>query len=162
MIADHGSFFGPQSPIPDMKRRTLLTGAFGLSVLFGFFRKAVAQPPITQPAPPPRGTIARPEADLAPRMRIREGTVLLGKQATFQQTGSRITMFADRGAERYICLENANLQRILESMRASPVERTWSIDGMITEFQGDNYILIQRAVLSMPSSTRNTPTLPIR
>ena len=82
------------------------------------------------------------------RKNQREGTTFQGRRMTVRKTGNRTTLYCDNSNERYICLENLNLERILRAMEENPTRSVWKIDGTYTEFYGENYILIRRAVVS--------------
>lgn len=87
------------------------------------------------------------ESDGRPK-RIREGTAFRNRRVFFRQTGRRTTLYDVDGKERYLCLENLNLERILKAIEEQPARGIWTIDGVFTEFQGENYVLIQRAVVT--------------
>ncbi|GHT31734.1 hypothetical protein FACS1894214_3290 [Planctomycetales bacterium] len=83
---------------------------------------------------------------------IREGTPFLAKRVYFRQTGQRTMMFTTDGKENYLVLENLSLERILDAMDKKPDRGIWLADGEFTEFQGANYVLIQRAVAAPAGS----------
>jgi hypothetical protein len=89
--------------------------------------------------------------DLLSKKRIREGTILKGSQGYFRVTGSRVTLFTSDESRRFVCLENLNLERVLQVIRDNPTQLEWSVDGEITEYQGENFLLIHRVLLSAPS-----------
>jgi hypothetical protein len=91
------------------------------------------------------------------KKRNREGTVFQGKKVFFRQTGNRTTLYTVDDKERFVCLENLNLERILKAIEEKPTRTTWKIDGEFTEFRGENYILIRRAVIFQ----ENVPVLPV-
>jgi len=82
------------------------------------------------------------------KKRIRENTPFQDKRGYFRATGQRTTFYSLDGTERYVCLENLNLERILKAMRDDPSRAAWKIDGKFTEFNEENYILIERAVVA--------------
>ena len=82
------------------------------------------------------------------KKRIRENTPFQDKRGYFRATGQRTTFYTLDGNERYVCLENLNLDRILKAMRDDPSRSAWKIDGKFTEFNEENYILIERAVVA--------------
>ncbi|MDR2754581.1 MAG: hypothetical protein LBC20_02635 [Planctomycetaceae bacterium] len=90
------------------------------------------------------------------KKRNREGTIFQGKKVSFRQTGNRTTLYTIDDNERFICLENLNLERVLKAIDEKPTRTTWKIDGEFTEFRGENYILIRRAVIAQ----ENVPALP--
>lgn len=83
------------------------------------------------------------------KKRIREGVTFQNKRVFFRQTGNRTTAYTVDGGDRYVCLENLNLERILKSISERPDRGTWKIDGTFTEFNGENFVLISRGVVSL-------------
>ncbi|MDR0871433.1 MAG: hypothetical protein LBN39_11640 [Planctomycetaceae bacterium] len=125
-------------------RRTILTAGIlflgGGSVLAQ--RETVPGDPKEQEKP----VVVNVEKNVK-KKRLREGTVFQGSKVTFRATGNRTTMFpVDNAEERFVVLENLNLERILRTIEDKPQRSVWKIDGIYTEFRGENYILIQRAV----------------
>lgn len=92
--------------------------------------------------------VAPPEEKETKSKRIREGTCFRGKRVFFRTVGQRTMLYYLNEAEGYVCLENLNLERILNAMAERPGRGLWTVDGEFTEFRGENYILIKRAVLS--------------
>lgn len=66
------------------------------------------------------------------------------------ESAADVPVFIDEGGRRLIGLENLNLQRIVQSVRSAedPKSLQWKVTGTITEYEGRNYILIERAVYS--------------
>jgi hypothetical protein len=89
--------------------------------------------------------------DILAKKRIREGTIIEGAQGYFRVTGSRVTLFTSDESRRFVCLENLNLERVLQVIRDNPTQLEWSVDGELTEYQGENFLLIHRVLLSAPS-----------
>jgi len=81
------------------------------------------------------------------RQLLREGTGVQSQHVVFRVTGNRVVL-TTTGSERFFCLENLNLQRIVEVIRNNPTLTDWNVDYTVTEYQGENYVLIQRAVLT--------------
>ena len=77
--------------------------------------------------------------------RLREGDRLTGEVGTFRQSGNRLTFTSADGSLRLVALENLNLERIARAVgdAASAVE--WAVDGTVTEYQGNNYLLVTHA-----------------
>lgn len=125
--------------------RLLVLPIFFCAALAAFAQR---EPAPNNPAEAEKPVVAAEKKKDASDKRIREGTTFQGKHVFFQQAGSRTTLFAADTNERYVCLENLNLERILKAIEERPGRRSWKIDGMFTEFQGENYVLIQRAVVS--------------
>ncbi|MDR1483868.1 MAG: hypothetical protein LBT09_03495 [Planctomycetaceae bacterium] len=82
------------------------------------------------------------------KKRIREGVTFQNKRVFFRKTGNRTTVYTVEGNDRYVCLENLNLERILKAIAERPEQGTWKIDGVFTEFNSENFVLISRAVVS--------------
>lgn len=93
------------------------------------------------------------------RKRLREGTTFQGKRVFFRALGNRTVMHSLEGNESYVCLENLNLERILKAIDDKPARGVWKVDGTFTEFRGENFVLIQRAVVS-PTDYAPAPTAP--
>ncbi|MGL6194959.1 MAG: hypothetical protein ACRC2T_09080 [Thermoguttaceae bacterium] len=85
------------------------------------------------------------------KKRIREDTVFKAKRCIFRVVGSRVVMFSEDETERYTCLENLNLERVMQVIRENSAEQIWTVDGRFTEYLGDNYILIERVALAPPT-----------
>ena len=75
-----------------------------------------------------------------------KGSVLKNVSGTFQAAGERIVFCpSDREAALPV-LENLALERVW-GMLESVGGRMWSVSGMVTEYRGRNYLLIDRAVV---------------
>jgi hypothetical protein len=83
---------------------------------------------------------------------VREGTYLRSQKVTFRIGETRSLLIIAESQERFICLENLNLERVTHVVRNNPTLADWEVDFIVTEYQGANYALIQKAVLS--SKTR--------
>lgn len=77
---------------------------------------------------------------------VREGEVWHNELGHIFLTGSRYAFRPVQGGRSVIVLENLNLQRVVQRLDETPQAPIWSISGVITEFQGSNYLLIERAV----------------
>ena len=81
--------------------------------------------------------------------RIREGTPLRNVHVFFR-TGDRTALYTVEGNQRFTCLENLALERILKAMEENPERRRyWRINGEYTEFRGENFVLIHHAVVAL-------------
>ena len=105
-------------------------------------------PPQTNQAISP--VAAQPARQISQAQRIREGTPFRNKHVFFQQIGDRTALYTVDEHRRFMCLENLHLERILTAMQENPERVFWSIDGDYTEFRGENYVLIRRAVVARP------------
>ncbi len=84
-------------------------------------------------------------------VRLREGTELKDRLAVFKPAGDRTLCFVSGMPQRMIVLENLALERVLQTLERSSVELQWSIRGVVSEYRGANYLLIQRAVVLGPT-----------
>lgn len=80
-------------------------------------------------------------------LRLREGTKIANRSGVFQHDGEGATFITSDGYE-LSTLPNLNLERIVRTLKGSDEAESirWSVDGMVTEFNGRNYLLISRAV----------------
>lgn len=92
---------------------------------------------------------AQSETGAAKRFRVREGTKMKDQVGSFTITGDRAKFTTSDGNE-FIGLENLNLARVMATIRDDP-GKEWSVSGLITEYQGHNYVLITRAILKARS-----------
>ena len=99
------------------------------------------------PAGTPSQETPSPKAD----QRIREGTRLVDQHGVFRMTGQRVTFFGSDGHGRFVGLENLNLERIARAITDSLGRQEWVVSGTVTEYQGVNFLLVQRAVLAEPT-----------
>lgn len=89
-------------------------------------------------------------------LRIREGTEIEGQTGYFRQDGDGATFVTDDGYELG-GLPNLNLERVIRTLKISDENKTirWRVNGIVTEFSGQNYLFITRAVYK---STAPPPT----
>lgn len=122
--------------------------------------KKPATPSATQPKRPgtlagEAGTSALPAvkgeapAAAAPSAsnRVREGTRLQDRLGSFKITGEGVTFFSTDGELRLSGLQNLAMERVARVLRESHSEPEWMVTGVVTEYEGGNYLLLQRAVL---------------
>jgi hypothetical protein len=88
--------------------------------------------------------LSEPEA--APRQRLREGSPLTRQAGTFVHVGDRIGFRPADQEETLLVLENLTLERIWKTLDEAP-ERPWTVSGVVTEYRGRNYLLMERAVV---------------
>lgn len=82
---------------------------------------------------------------------IREGTTFQGQIVLFREMGQRLSMFTLPENRRCTCLENLALERIVKMIRRTNGSVYWKVDGEYTEYSGENYVRIRRAVLAPPT-----------
>jgi len=100
------------------------------------------------------------EEQLPTRSRLREGTKVNDLVGSVGQTGQRYTLFVDTNGNRFVLLENLMLERILRSQASYPEQVQWKVSGTVTEFQGQNYLLINHALLHGRLGDKNKPSPP--
>lgn len=76
---------------------------------------------------------------------LREGTTVADELGAVVSAGGRLEFQAESG-RRFILLENLGLQRVARAMAENPHATLWRVTGTATEFQGDNYLLLSRAI----------------
>ncbi len=113
-------------------------------VLLGVGMAGIGMPqgPDTGPSLPQN---ARPAAE-TPQPRVREGTEFVDQPGSFQIVGERLVFLAEKNSQRFIALENLNLERIARTVAGHPYPLQWRVSGKITEFRGKNFILVERAI----------------
>ncbi|QEG35251.1 hypothetical protein [Bythopirellula goksoeyrii] len=81
------------------------------------------------------------------KRRIREGTTIVDRAGFFRLDGEGATFVTDDEHE-FGALPNLNLERIVRTLKGYDESNSirWSVNGVITEFNGRNYLLINRAV----------------
>lgn len=80
--------------------------------------------------------------------RLREGAKLENVLGRFEATGDRIAFYRMDGEESIRTLENLALERVSRELTGLPRERMWRVSGVVTEFRGNNFLLIESAVLA--------------
>ena len=85
--------------------------------------------------------------------RLREGSALTDSTGHFRITRNRLTFLEQDGSVALRCLENLLLERIT---RVIGIQRdvnslSWTVSGTVTEYQGENYLLITHAVINAES-----------
>ncbi len=78
---------------------------------------------------------------------IREGTEIADQAGYFRATGDRVTFYLHDGKQRFVVLENLNLDRIARVIAQDAERLRWSVTGTITEFRGAKFLLVRRAVV---------------
>ena len=109
--------------------------------------------------------LSQQEANIStkPRERVREGTVLNDVPGVFKLTGDRATFYPTDGSARYGGLENQSLERVANVISEDPTALEWLVSGNVTEYKGNNYLLVSRAILkSKPSTIGKGATKPAK
>jgi hypothetical protein len=79
--------------------------------------------------------------------RWREGTKLVDVQGQFRLSNERITFISVDGKSRFTCLENLTSERVARIVAESPETLAWIVQGTITEFRSENYLLLTQTVI---------------
>lgn len=80
--------------------------------------------------------------------RWREGSKLVDVPGQFKISGDRVAFHSLDGKTRFACLENLNSERVARIVGESPETLEWSVQGTITEFKSENYLLVTQAVIN--------------
>lgn len=97
------------------------------------------------------GSERRHELGATNETRHREGSLVTDKLGVFQLNGARaLFRFADNSSTIQV-LENLALERVVRTMDEIRTDRYWSVSGSYTEYRGENFLLLQRAVLTSKS-----------
>ncbi len=81
--------------------------------------------------------------------RWREGSKLVDVAGQFKTSGERVAFHGADGKSRFPCLENLNSERVARIVAESPPESLdWIVQGTLTEFRNENYLLVTQAVIS--------------
>ena len=129
-------------------KKTLLATIFIAGVAFAVWGQTdrnANRPGIRQPA---SSTPQKTEKEPVSKKRIREGTAFKNKRCLFRMSGHRVVLFSEDESERYFCLENLNLDRVMKVIQENPVQQIWNVDGFYTEYREENFVYIQRAVIT--------------
>jgi len=79
--------------------------------------------------------------------RWREGSKLVDVLGQFKISGDRVAFVSNDGKSRFACLENLNSERVARIVSESPEALQWVVQGTITEFRHENYLLVTQAVI---------------
>jgi len=139
----------PRGPLAALgsRRGTSLAAmlmALGLVCAFG------AEPSDSR-TPAPRGDLARSQSG---QPRIREGTEIADQIGYFKLVGGRLVFFTGKDGQGFVGLENLNLERIARDVANHPEPLPWRVTGTVTEFRGNNFLLVERAILKSPGPPR--------
>jgi len=94
-------------------------------------------------------------------MRLREGFKLENVPGSFTRTGETEVVFNLAKEERiFAALPNLALDRVLDTIEHrsgnSGSELPWTVSGVVTEFRGENYLLVTRAQIVSRKKTTGT------
>ena len=108
------------------------------------------------PGAPRNRAVERAARKPTGQARLREGTQVLDRLGSFQLEGSSATFVTNDGFSMG-GLPNLSLERVVRTLKSmdQPNRVQWSVTGTVTEFSGQNYLLIQRAVYKSARSRSN-------
>lgn len=77
---------------------------------------------------------------------LREGTKIVDQPAVCRSSGDRLQVTLSEAVVPIDALENLASQRILKATLDDAADERWVVNGQITEFQGHNFILLDRVM----------------
>jgi len=80
-------------------------------------------------------------------IQYREGTKLVDRAGHFRVQGDQVFFHLDGEQHRFTGLPNLNLERVARAITDDPTQLDWSVTGVVTEYRGANFLLVERAVL---------------
>ena len=97
-------------------------------------------------------TGGREDSEGTAKRRLREGTLLTSQGGYFRQDGDGAVFVTEEKLE-IAALPNLNLERVMRTLKGSDEAESirWSVNGVVTEFNGRNFLLISRAVYKSAS-----------
>jgi len=137
-------------------KKTLLTTIFIVGVVLAAWGQTDRNTNRPGTRLPTSNTVQTPEKKTVAKKRIREGTAFKNKRCLFRVAGNRVSLFSEDESERYLCLENLNLERIMKVVQENPTQQIWNVDGYYTEYREENFVIIQRAVLAPRVQSQQT------
>lgn len=88
-------------------------------------------------------------------LRLREGVTLVNQIGELRYHGDGVAFYPDGETHSLQLLENLALERVSHDLDQS--HRKWSVTGIVTEYKGSNFLLLQRAVLKARPATTSGP-----
>ncbi len=88
-----------------------------------------------------------PADGLQGRTGLREGANLVDQVGYFRTAGDRWVFVIEPAGPSLVALENRNLERIARAVASYPRRLRWKVSALVTEFQGNYFILIETAVV---------------
>lgn len=95
----------------------------------------------------------------APEAQYREGTFLVEQmgQLTHNKKGEAIFTFEKAGRTQQLTLmANSNLARMEDAAASAGGSQEFEVTGMMTEYKGKNYLLVDRVVIAQAAATRSS------
>lgn len=76
----------------------------------------------------------------------REGTKVKSQRAVCRLSGDRLSIQFAGSKDSIGALENLSAQRIVQAIEEDAGDTNWVVSGTLTEFQNNNYILLERVM----------------
>lgn len=113
---------------------------------------AATTPPAAEARRSPVADAPGTEQTKADGIKTREGSEWKNQRGRFTLVGDRVSFTPSDRALNIVVLENLNLERIVRTIEESRTvadadQLEWTIDGVLTEFRGTNFLLLNRSVL---------------
>jgi hypothetical protein len=78
---------------------------------------------------------------------LREGGEIVNQAGYFRATGNRLAFESADNKGSFIALENHNLERVAKAVGENAKQLEWIVSGTISEYRGENFLLVNRADL---------------
>ncbi|MCA9132456.1 MAG: hypothetical protein KDA45_04855 [Planctomycetales bacterium] len=75
---------------------------------------------------------------------LREGMRIEAGAAQCRSAGERLVIELNESGRSLVALENLASQRVLQAVLDDASDRQWIVNGQVTEFQGRNFLLLER------------------
>lgn len=75
---------------------------------------------------------------------------MINQAGYFLATGSRVAFVLADNKRNFIALENRNLERVAQAIAENAKQLEWIVSGTISEYRGENFLLVNRAELKPP------------
>ncbi len=79
---------------------------------------------------------------------MREGTPITEVKGRFRKQGERFQFVEEGSNKAFKCLENLCLQRISMNQQDDERKVIWLVSAKVTEFNGENFLILDKAVRS--------------
>lgn len=142
-----GALIGPTGSEPRSRVARLVRWLLLVAILLVWCPYPLAADP---PAPRPKAKNTKSKQKL-----LREGQRLEDVAGRFEPAGKRFAFVVENAPQRFLVLENLNLERIIKMSDVYPVPIRWKVSGLITEFKEENFLLIETATFSSLFRTGN-------
>lgn len=91
--------------------------------------------------------------------RLREGGRISQQKGIFTIAGDRVVFSpVDGTLPKMVVLENLSLQRVIQNLEGNSQQEVWLVTGRVTEFQGANYLFLERATRIDEADLENPPS----